>query len=269
MSPIDQNFMPDTLPNIQNTHSSRGHQLDWLALAFVISFPSIVTHIYFNVFDGSKSGGQQIAFSIGKVLQFSFPLVWAWLFYRNRLRWKQPSNTDLPSPPKSKSIKVGVGFGILVVMAMFTIFYFVIQPTETGTRLSKMVGEKIQSMGLNSVRKYVALGCFYTVAHSFLEEYYWRWFVYDLGKKYFNLVVANVVSSMGFAAHHVILLGFFFGWDSPWTYLVSASIAVGGIAWACLFERDKSLWAAWISHAIVDAGIFVLGFYMYSDAFAN
>jgi membrane protease YdiL (CAAX protease family) len=252
-----------------HTQSPHGHQLDWLALAFAILFPSIVTYIYFNLLDGSKSGGQQIAYAIGKALQFGFPVVWIWLFYRHRLRWNQLADDNQPPPQQTKSIGLGVGFGILVVTTMIALFYFVIQPTETGSRLAKMVCEKIASMGLDSTWKYIALGCFYTVAHSFLEEYYWRWFVYDLGKKFFSIAASTIVSSLGFAAHHVILLGFFFGWDSPWTYVISAAIAVGGVAWAWLFERDQSLWSAWISHAIVDAGIFTLGYFICSGAFTN
>ena len=65
-------------------------------------------------------------------------------------------------------------------------------------------------------------------------------------------------------AHHVILLGFFFNW-SPWTYVLSASIAVGGAFWAWQFNRTGKLRVPWFSHMIVDAGIFSLGYFLVRD----
>ena len=33
-----------------------------------------------------------------------------------------------------------------------------------------------------------------------------------------------------------------------------------GVVWALLYYRSKSLWGPWLSHAIVDAGIFAIGY---------
>ena len=121
------------------------------------------------------------------------------------------------------------------------LFVLAIADSPVGVRLADMVKEKINSMELNSVVMYAAVGLFYTAFHSFLEEYYWRWFVYDLSKRFYSQWVSNVISSVGFAAHHVILLGFFFGWESPWTYVISEGIAVGGVVWAWMYQRDRTV----------------------------
>lgn len=106
------------------------------------------------------------------------------------------------------------------------------------------------------------MGIFYAICHSFLEEYYWRWFVFDFLQKFVSTLVANLLSSFAFMAHHVILLGFFFGWDSPLTYGFSLCIALGGSVWAWQYKKTGSLLAPWISHMIVDAGIFSLGYFI-------
>ena len=74
------------------------------------------------------------------------------------------------------------------------------------------------------------------------------------------VVAAAVVSSVAFMAHHVILLGFYFGWTTPWTYLFSVAVAIGGLVWAWLYQRSGSIVAAWLSHLVVDAGIFLVGY---------
>ena len=73
---------------------------------------------------------------------------------------------------------------------------------------------------------------------------------------------AILISALGFAAHHVLVLSHFFGWWTVPTLLLSAAVAVGGAVWAWLYARAKSLYAPWLSHAIIDAGIFLIGYWM-------
>jgi len=65
----------------------------------------------------------------------------------------------------------------------------------------------------------------------------------------------------------VILLATYFGWLSPWTYLLSLGVAVGGIFWAWLYHRSGSLYGPWLSHLLIDAAIFVVGYDLVSDLF--
>ncbi len=244
---------------------SVGSKYDFFVLWFAILFPSAVTYVYFNLLADSVASLQQSAYGVGKTLQFGLPVVWVWLFFRYRLSFWKTSDQASDQVKRKPGLGLGIGFGVLVAASMVVLFWLVIGPSEAGVRLTGMVKEKIDSMGLASVGTYAAMGVFYTVFHSFMEEYYWRWFVYDLSKRFYSRTIANVLSSVGFAAHHVIVLAFFFGWDSPWTYLISVSIAVGGVVWAWMYERDGTLWSAWVSHAIVDAGIFTLGYFIWTQ----
>jgi membrane protease YdiL (CAAX protease family) len=68
------------------------------------------------------------------------------------------------------------------------------------------------------------------------------------------------ISSLGFMAHHVLVLGKYFGFSSPATWLFSVCVAVGGAVWAWLYERTESLLGPWLSHLLVDAAIFAIGY---------
>ncbi len=61
-------------------------------------------------------------------------------------------------------------------------------------------------------------------------------------------------------AHHVILLASYFGWTSPITYVFSGGVAIGGVVWAFLYEYSGSLLGPWLSHALIDAAIFTVGY---------
>src|SRR5215831_3259908 len=80
---------------------------DALALTFVMTFPALMAWIYFVVLSGDQSQRNpalQLALGAGKVVQFTFPLVFVWLFERSRLR---------PAGPTFRGLKFGVGFGVL------------------------------------------------------------------------------------------------------------------------------------------------------------
>jgi membrane protease YdiL (CAAX protease family) len=108
------------------------------------------------------------------------------------------------------------------------------------------------------------LGAFYALGHSLLEEYYWRWFVFGQLMELSRPLTAVTISATGFMAHHVCVLAVYFGWNSPAGFYLTAfcslSVAVGGVLWALLYRRHGALYGVWLSHLLVDAGIFVIGY---------
>jgi membrane protease YdiL (CAAX protease family) len=61
-------------------------------------------------------------------------------------------------------------------------------------------------------------------------------------------------------AHHVLVIGFYFGWTAPETWLFSFAVAIGGAVWAWLYHKSRSLVGPWLSHLLVDAAIFAVGY---------
>ena len=152
---------------------------------------------------------------------------------------------------------------------MFSLTFMWLRPSGMLDQPIDVMRQKVADLGIDSVGKYLALGIFYSLAHSFLEEYYWRWFVFGQLREWIDVKWAVVFSSLGFMAHHVILLAVYFGWSSPMTWLFSAAVACGGGAWAWLYHRTGTLYAPWLSHLIVDAAIFSLGFLLVGQSFAS
>jgi membrane protease YdiL (CAAX protease family) len=224
---------------------------DAAAVGFALLFPSLVTWVYFVWLADDSAGLQQASYSIGKLIQFAFPLVWVVWAQRQRLRWQRPATAGLAS---------GVGFGVLIVAAMLLIYHILLKPSGFFAGAAEVVAQKVAGFGVDSLAKYAALATFYSACHSLLEEYYWRWFVFAQLRRLTSLPGAIAISSLGFMAHHVLVLATFFGWSSPATYLFSLCIAVGGAFWAWLYARTESLYAPWLSHLLIDAGIFLIGY---------
>ena len=221
----------------------------WL-LAVALALPTVVTWLYFVALADQASMWQQAAYAVGKGVQFALPVVWVWLVLRERFAITRPG---------LKGVLVGVAFGLAVMAAMAGLYYGWLKPLGHFDEPMRIAREKVASFGIKTAMAYVALATFYSLGHSLLEEYYWRWFVFGHCCRRLQPVAAIVVSSVGFAAHHVVVVGTYFGYGSLLTWLFTAGIVIGGGVWAVLYKRSGSLVGPWLSHALVDATIFVIG----------
>ena len=159
----------------------------------------------------------------------------------------------------------GAIFGLIIGLAMFAIYFAYAIPSGLFADPIAAVRAKIQSFGVSSPPTFLLLALFYSAIHSLLEEYYWRWFTFNQLTRHCRLPTAIAISSIGFAAHHVLVLQLYFGWLSPLTWLLSLAIVIGGAFWAWLSHRSNSLVAPWLSHALIDAAIFAIGYTMLTN----
>jgi membrane protease YdiL (CAAX protease family) len=221
------------------------------AALFALGFPGVFTWVYFVALRESPAALQQTAYAIGKTIQFAFPLFWVLLIERRRLAWSRPGAAGMGE---------GLAFGLAVFAAAVALYFVWLKPAGLLQEAGGEVQTKIAGFGVRSIAAYFVLAMFYSLIHSFLEEYYWRWFVFGQLRGMIPWKAAVGVSSVGFTAHHVILLATYFGWSSPATYLFSLAVAVGGAFWAWLYQRSQSLYGPWVSHLLIDAAIFAVGF---------
>ena len=226
---------------------------DKAVLALALMLPTAVTWVYFVWLNGADKALQQEAYAVGKTIQFALPLAWVWLIQRQR-PW--------PKVPSIGNAALGIVFGLIVAAVMQAIYHAVPQVFDAPAAEAR---KKVESFGISSTAAFIVFAVFVSAIHSLLEEYYWRWFVFGQLARGCRLPLAIAVSSIGFAAHHVLVLGLYFGYSGstwPLTWLFAAGVAIGGAFWAWLYWRSNSLIAAWSSHALVDASIFAIGYRM-------
>lgn len=229
----------------------RPREMQWIVLAIAVVLPSLVTWIYFGWLHGSSPRWQQVAYALGKSIQFLLPVaatLWVW-----RARWE-------PLRIRGRGMGFGFLFGGCVAGLIFAAYRGLVDGSELADRLEEAARLKLLGMGITAVWQFAAMGLFYSLLHALLEEYYWRWFVFDRAVPLFGFWRANLFSSLGFMAHHILLLGYFLGFNEWRTYLFAGAIALGGMVWAFLYDRTRNLAACWLSHALVDAAIFWLGY---------
>jgi len=230
-------------------------QLPWvsrmLIILVAIVYPTALTFLYFDLLANAPTGVQQGVYALGKVLQFGLPAVWTASVLKEKIKLRRPSITDFVW---------GIASGVIILVATLLVVRLWLLPGGYLAAAVDGIHAKIKGMGVDSPSRYIALSTFYALGHSGLEEYYWRWFVFGSLKRRTSLGAAILWSSVGFMAHHVLIVAGFFGWSSPLTYALPLFVAIGGAGWAWLYHHTGSLYGPWISHLFVDAAIFFIGF---------
>ncbi len=219
--------------------------------------PTCVTYVYFFLLADSDAPLQRLGMGLGKVGQFALPLIWYVV--------GRPTSWSATAEFR-RTLWWGAAAAAAVFATMFALYHGWLQQTAVFDGARQAIVQKVMDLGFATPLAFLGLGTFYVVLHSFLEEYYWRWFVFRGLAEQMTWGWAVVISSVGFMAHHVLVLASYFGWLSLATWFFSACVAVGGAFWAWLYHRGGSLRAPWLSHAIVDAAIFLIGYQMLQGA---
>ena len=225
----------------------------WAGLWFASLFPTALTWIYFIALADQSTGWQQFAFSLGKAIQFVWPLAWCCMWDRKALSLRTAGTAGVP---------LGMAMGLLVLGAMLVLYAGILSPQGLFREAETMIRAKVAALGIAKPWQMVAVSVFYCVVHSFLEEYYFRWFLHVRLEERLGFLPAAAWSGVAFMAHHIVVLGAYLGFSSWLTWFLSLSIAVGGGLWSWLYRRSGNLLAPWVSHALVDAGIFLIGYHV-------
>ena len=232
-------------------------RVGWGPLLFACLFPTFATWLYFIQLAGT--GWAMVAYCATKVIQFAFPVVWIWLVARENAAGGAPA-----VPGKTgRGLILAIVSGLVVLGLVVALWRPIVDASPAFERAPAAVAEKVGSFGIDSGLKFFLLAAFYSVIHSFLEEYYWRWFVFGRLRRELPFGTAAVVSSLAFTAHHVLVVGYFLGSFGGLTILVSLVVTAAGLLWAWLYERTGHLAGPWISHALADAALMWVGYQMW------
>lgn len=200
------------------------------------------------------------AYAATKIIQFAFPAIWV---------WAREGGPPLLGP--AKPVRGGMGRGLLfslisgltIVAVLLLSWRAVLAASPAFERAPAAVAEKVASFGIDSGAKFLVLAAFYSVIHSFLEEYYWRWFAFGRLSRRLPFAAAAVVSALAFTSHHVLVVGHFLGSFGVLTFAVSLIVTAAGLLWAWLYHRTGHLAGPWLSHALADAGLMWIGYEMW------
>jgi membrane protease YdiL (CAAX protease family) len=212
-----------------------------LALALLVPMPSIGTAMWLCWWPGTwwAKGG----YALCKLWVLVFPALWLVVIERQPLSW---------SPVRHGGIGVGALLGIAIGIIIIGAYAALGRHFIDAMRFR----ETAKARGFGTPGSFLILAVYLVCINSLAEEYIWRWFVFRRTEIIWP-AAATVLAALLFTVHHVIALAAQFG--AALTTIASAGVFVGGWIWSWCYERYRSIWPGYVSHAIVDFAILFLG----------
>lgn len=213
-----------------------------ISLSLLVPAPSIGAYCAMVLFPNTFLGAGIFMFS--KIWLFSLPVIWH--------RYVDAERLSL-SPARKGGFGVGLVTGV-ILSGIITAGYMAL-----GSSLVDPVFliRKMEDIGLASRPVYAGCAIYWIAVNSVLEEYVWRWFVVKQCESLFRPAVSIFLSALFFTLHHIVALQVYL---SPIAVAIcSVGVFIGGATWSFMYMRYRSVWPCYLSHAIVDLAVFVIG----------
>ena len=229
----------------EDTIISNQRNLALLGLILVAIAPSISVITGFAF----KAGILAIfVFIFTKIWIFGLPAFWYLSIEKGEKSLSLPENGGW-----KVSTLLGVGMLIVIFIAYFSIGDKLLRADE--------LTEILDGVGLTVAWKFALAIIFWVFINSVLEEYVFRWFITSKIEQLIGGVWIPIFLSAGiFTIHHTIALAFFI--DPLGNFIASLGVFIGGAIFSWLYMTYRSIWVAWVAHAIADVAIFIIGWNM-------
>ncbi len=229
----------------EDTTISNQRNLALLGLILVAIAPSVSVITGFAF----KAGILAIfVFIITKVWIFGLPAFWYLRIEKGEKSLSLPVNGGW-----KVSTLLGIGMLIVIFIAYFSIGDKLLRADE--------LTEILDTVGLTVAWRFALAIIFWVFINSVLEEYVFRWFITSKIEQLIGGVWIPIFLSAGiFTIHHTIALAFFI--DPLGNFIASLGVFIGGAIFSWLYMRYRSIWVAWVAHAIADIAIFIIAWNM-------
>ena len=186
-------------------------------------------------------------FCITKVWLFGLPAYWHIKIERKPFSWSPPVNGGW-----LMSFALGIGI-ILVIIGAYVLLGEMMIDQQT-------LYELLEPVGLTTPIKLAGAILFWVFINSVLEEYVFRWFITTKASILFgNDYYAIIFSAFLFTLHHALAL-YFFGFIFWQIFIASFGLLSAAAIWSWLYLKYQSIWVCWLSHAICDVVVFLIGY---------
>lgn len=225
------------------------------ALALLLLVPAPTLGVLFAMHWLPDTALGQSIHVAAKVWLLALPLAWVLWVERGRLRVPRWSGRGMPAGLITGLATMGVIIGAWELIGRSLVDVAVMR-------------EKIADFGLDTVPKYLAFAVAWTFINALLEEYVWRWFVYE---RWFEVLKsakgpakaiavpgAIALAGLGFVLHHTVAMSVYFDWQA--NALASLGIFIGSVTWSVIYLRYRNIYAGYASHIFADIGLFAVGY---------
>lgn len=156
-----------------------------------------------------------------------------------------------------KKLRLGFLFGVssfLLILISYLLFKGVIDLNN--------IAKELQNKSKITPANFIFVGLYITFVNSFLEEFFFRGFIflnlYNMKKQKFGYVF----SSLLFGLYHIAI---FKTWFNIWLIIICLlGLITIGFVFNWLNTKSKNFINSWIVHILADSAIILIGFKMFN-----
>lgn len=152
-----------------------------------------------------------------------------------------------------RALILGIGVYVLIVGG-----YFLLQNVFDWSNITKSLSENI---GVNK-DNFLFVSIYISFINSFLEELFFRGFIFVNLKKLGIRKIAYIFSAIMFALYHVAMM---INWFSIGLYLIIIfGLFIGGLLFNYLNAKNDTIYVSWITHMFANFAINTVGFILFN-----
>jgi len=179
-----------------------------------------------------------------------FPLIYT-LVSKDRF-FRDSVQAFLKQDHKIKSMKVSLILGTLILVLIVLVYGFIDHMVDQGGMI-----EEFESKYRISKSNILFYGLYLIFINSFLEEFFFRGFIFLSMKKEGKRLLAYVYSSLLFAVYHIANIQ---NWMAlPIFILAMSGLFVGGLIFNYLDDKANTFINSWFVHICADISIVYIG----------
>ncbi len=175
------------------------------------------------------------------------PILYA-LFYKNYDFYKI---LKISKKGIKNSLLLGIGLYTIIVGFFLLISNFIdLEPIITSLE---------NNLGINK-NNFIYIALYVCLINSFLEEWFFRGFMYNELKKY-SVKTAYIISSIAFSVYHVAIMDGMF--NIYLFILIMISLFIGGLIFCYLNQKNNNIYSSWCTHAFANFAMNTIGFILF------
>lgn len=155
--------------------------------------------------------------------------------------------------PKKKGLLIAIALGVGIYVVILGGYFLVSGFFD----FSQIAGALTQNAGVTK-ENFLYVSLYISFANSFLEEFFFRGFVFTNLKQLSGRKLAYIFSAAAFSLYHVAMM---IGWFSPVLFLlVMTGLVAGGMIFNWLNEKLDTIYCSWLTHMFANFAINTIGF---------
>lgn len=172
----------------------------------------------------------------------------------------QKLTPDFSYAPLFRLDKKSLKWGFLLGFGVFSVIFGSYLATTRFVDLSAVTTELDDRLHIDA-GNFVIVAIYIASCNSFLEEFFFRGFLFFRLKDSVNGRFAHITSSIIFSLYHVAIMLTWFDW---WVFaLCLLALVIGGVIFNLLDEKVESLYPSWITHACANIALNAIGMILF------